>query len=416
MPSFANPVWPVPDRFINLGKEPGPGSLAAGTYTFPMTQFKPQDKYSRYEDTAWRNAMAQLYNLVNGVRIAEVSCGGPFFADGMGYPLLNVLGDYYQFVNGVVGTSSSLSGSVASGAASVVVASATGFSVGEIISVGGTGTTAEEVRRVTNISAGTLTLNSALYQGHASGGTVFAYSSVTNIGHNFTLLNSGTGAGGYLSCQPPTYTYEDFTGVPAVTGARVYTFSCFSEVGITGNAQELVMWDGKFTSLASAIAQSTPVTSLTPVIPQPSWNTTVAIAGAGTANNAEYKLALTRKLAPKFTNQGVQDPYSIPRGYFTAGLSFTFDPISDEAEFIYYLNNVQPTCVITSSNGLSGTNAASLAITSQVVGFTDGEYDDSKDVFGLSEQAKIVASPALAGPSGGFSPVLITLVNGVVNY
>ena len=54
--------------------------------------------------------MAQLYNMIEGVQIADVSLSGPLFADGMGYPLLGIFGDYWQaVVGGVVGTSNSLS-------------------------------------------------------------------------------------------------------------------------------------------------------------------------------------------------------------------------------------------------------------------------------------------------------------------
>ena len=82
---YAPAVYPVPDRFINVGKEPSPGTIAAGTYTYPMTTFKPVDKITPLPDSAWRNGMAELYNLIQGVRIADVSCGGPLFADGIGY-------------------------------------------------------------------------------------------------------------------------------------------------------------------------------------------------------------------------------------------------------------------------------------------------------------------------------------------
>ena len=418
MASYANAVYPVPNRFINVGKEPQgqPGTVTTGTYTLPLTQFKPVDKITYLEDNAWRNAMAELYNLIAGVRIADVSLGGPMFADGIGYPLMNICGDYYQSITGTPGSVTSMSGSVSTYASQIVVGSATGFTVGRIISVGALGTTAEEVRQVTNVSGGTLTLNAALYQGHASGSTVIAYTAVTNITHNFTLLNQGTGGGGWTASQPPTYTYEDFTGVPLTTGARNYAYSCYSEVAITGEATGLVMWDGKITAIASTIAATTPTTSLTSVIPQASWLSTVALAGAGTLNNAEWKLTLSRKLSPKFTNSGQQDPFAIARGGFGAALSFNFDPASDETEFFYYLNNTQPQAQITASNGLAGSNAASLVIKAQVAAFDTGELNDSKDVFGFDTTVKAVANTTNTGPSGGFSPVLISLTNGVINY
>ena len=60
--------------------------------------------------------------------------------------------------------------------------------------------------------------------------------------------------------------------MPASSGARSYAYSCFSEVTITSEATGLLMWDGKMTALASAIAAVTPTTSLTAVAPQAAWN------------------------------------------------------------------------------------------------------------------------------------------------
>jgi len=419
MANFASAVYPVPDRFVNLGKEVSPGTIATGVYTFPLTTFKPVDKVTYLPDSAWRNAMADLYNLIQGVRIADVSLGGPFFADGMGYVLADMLGDYWQFVNGTPGSVTSINSSSAVGAGTITVASAGGYSTNTVISIGGTGTTAEEVRKVTSVtgtSPGTLTLNANLYQAHNNGSTVIAWTAIQTYGHNFALLNAGLGAGGWTASQPPTYTYVDYTGVPATSGARNYAYSCFSEVTITGEATALVMWDGKITSLASAITASTPTTTLTTVAPQAAWNTTVTLAGAGTYNTDEYKVTLTRKIGPYFTDSGQRDPFAIVRGAFGAALSLNFGPASDEAEFNYYLANSQPTLSIVSSNGLAGTAAASLTITAQVAAFDTAELDDSKDAFGFDSTVKCVANTTNAGPSGGYSPLTLTLTNGVLNY
>ncbi len=414
-------VWPVCNRFINLGKELGttPGTAATATYTFPMTKFGPVDNRKRLEDMAWRNSPAHLYNLIDGVRHGEIAMGGPIFADGIGYPILGALGDYYQYVNGgVVGTFTSLAGSTAVGAAMIAVAGTTGLSIGQIVSIGATATTAEEVRKITNVSAGSITLNAGLYQGHATAGTIFAYTSITNIGHVFTLLNplaGYNGAGGGLSVQPPTYTWYDYSGVPAGTGARQYTFGRVSELSITGNAEQLVEWDAKMLAFASAISAAQTVQT-TAVAPQPSWNTTVAIGGAGTYNDMEYKLALQRAGKPIWTNSGQQDPFAIPLGYCDASIAWKFGPASDESEFLYYVNNTQPTCVVTSSNGLAGTSAASLIITANQMGFTEGVLEDSQEVFGFDLTTKLVANTVNVGPSLGYSPLTITLVNGQVNY
>lgn len=414
-------IYPVCNRFINLGKETSPGTVAAATYTFPMTQFEPVDNRMRLEDMAWRNSPAHLYNLIDGVRHAEMTMGGPLFADGIGYPLLGYFGDYYQYVNGgVVGTSTSLSSPSVIGATTIVPAGTAGLSVGQVISIGGTGTTAEEVRKITAISGGTVTLNAGLYQAHAAGaaGTIFAYSSQTNIGHVFALLNplSGyNGAGGQLSCQPPTYTWYDYSGVPAGSGARQYSFGRISELNITGEADKLVEWDAKFMAWASVIAASQTVQTTT-VAPQPSWNTTVALAGSGTYNDISYKLTLARAGKPIWTNSGQQDPFAIPLGYADASIAWKFGPASDELEFLDYVNNTQPTCVITATNGLAGTASASLIITAQQIGFTEAKLDAADETFGFTETTKCIANTTNIGPSGGYGPLTITLQNGQVNY
>ncbi len=420
MSQYVQAVYPVPDRFVNLGKESNPGSIAAGTYTFPLTSFKPVDKHTRLKDDAWRNAMAHLYNLIDGVRISDVSLGGPIFIDGIGYPLMSVLGDYWQGIaGGVTSVNTGLEVSSVIGAGTIVVVSASGISSGDIISIGGTATTACEVRKVTNVSSGSLTLSSALYQAHGSAsasGTVYMWSSYQGVLHNFALLNNGLGGGGWTNSQPPTYTYEDFSGVPAVTGARQYGYACFSEVTITSDAQDLLMWDGKMTALCSEIAGSTPTVALTTVTPQAAWLPTVSIAGAGTINTASWKLTLTRKLAPKFANADQQDPIAIARGYFDASIAWDWDPASDEEEFLYYVNNTQPTVQIVAGNGQSGTAYAALTVTANQMGFTEGALEDSKDVFGFDETVELVANTTNVGPSGGFSPLQIQLQNQVIAY
>ena len=418
MANYAQQLYPTPDRFVGVGKETaGPGSVASETATIPLTSFKPDDKITYLPDAAWRNAMGDLYNLVSGVEIADISLAGPFFADTFGYVLADMCGDYYQSVNGgVTGTTTTLSGSVASGATTIVLASGTGVSVNDLISVGGTGTTAEEVRQVTAIAGGTATLNMQLYQGHASGGTVTVYSSYDTVTHNFAQLNTGTGMGGFTEAQPPTYTFTDYTGVPASSGARQYAYSVFSEVALTSNATALLEWDGKMTSVASEIAATKPTTSISDVAPQAAWNTTVTIAGSGTYNTEEWKLTLQRKITPKFTNQGTYSPFALPRGALSAMLNFTFDPASDELEYLYFRNNTQPTIVLECTNGQTGTAATSVTITAEKCAFDTAVIEDTKDTFGWTATAKLVENTTNTGPSGGYGPCVISLVNTTISY
>ena len=426
MPTQIAPsVYPVARRFIGLAKEASPGvAQTAPTYTFPMTTFTPVDKYTYLADSAWRNAMAGVYNEIEGVRIADISLGGPFFADGIGYLLLATCGDYYQSVNGVAGTATTVYNTAGYSyiAGAGTLNSTASVSIGTTISVGGTAvSTAQEVRTVTNVTGSApyvLSLSSAMYQNHAGGVAITPYTSVTTYVHNFALLNSGTGAGGTGQAQPATYTAFDYTGVTATTGARAYSFLCPSELTLDFTPTGLLMFDCKATAFASAISGTTPTASLSSVIPQAAWQTTVGI-GAGTANtydNAMAKLTMTRKLEPMYTNSGQQDPYAIVRGTFTSNAAMDFTPASNETQFLYYLNNTQPQLYISSTNGLSGTSFASIVINAQQAAFTTGALADGKEAFGFSMGAELVSNVTNTGPSGGFGPFVATLTNSVVAY
>ncbi len=419
MPQIAPTVYPVVRRFIGLAKEATPATAVTPTYTFPMTTFTPVDKITYLVDAAWRNAMAGVYNEIEGVRIADVSLGGPFFADGIGYLINDIMGDYYQSVNGTTsGTTTIFSGSPYIAGAGTLNSTAS-ISANTTISVG-TGT-AQEVRTVTNVTGSSpyvLTLSSPMYQAHAAGVNIISYGSVTNYNHNFALLNSGTGAGGYGQAEPPTYTLTDYTGVTATVGARAYANTCLSELTLDFTPTGLVMYDAKATAWASAISGTTPTASLSGVIPQAAWQTTLGL-GAGTANtydNMMSKLTITRKIEPYYTTDGQQDPYSIVRGELTAQMAMDFGPVSNENQFLLYLNNTQGQLFLTATNGLSGSSAASITINAQQAAFTTGALNDSKTAFGYTMGAELVSNVTNTGPSGGFGPLVITLVNSVVAY
>lgn len=416
---YAGQVYPVPNRFIGFGKEaPGSsGTAVAPTATVPMGKFDPADKITFLEDTAWRNAMAGLYNLIEGVQISDVTMGGPLFADTIAYPLAGILGDYWQSVNGTAGTATTLSGGTSVGATAVTLTSATGFATNTIFAVGGTGTTSEEVRKAISVVGSVAYFTPALYQAHLTGAAVTPYGGVTNYTHNFALLNgTGAGMGGFPNAQPPTWTVTDYTGVPATYGARQYAYAVPTELTLSGTSTGLVEWEAKYTAIASAIAAATPTSNPSGVAPQPSWNTTVTIGGTPYYNNIEYKLSLMRKAEPIFGNNAQQAPYAIPRGWMTATIGMNFDPAISEAVYLLFYSNTQPTLTIVASNGLAGSAAASITYTAQVAAFDTGVITDAKEVFGYDLTAKLVANGTNVGPSAGYGPLVVTLVNGTVAY
>jgi len=414
--STASAVFPVTRRFIGVAKEVTPGTAVDPTATMPLTKFTPKDNITYLKDTAWRNAMAGLYNLIQGVEIGDLEMEAPVFGDGVGYPLVNIFGDYWQAVNGTSATPTTLASGYTAGAATISVTSATGISNGTTIAVGALGTTAEEVRTVTNVVSTTVTLSSPLYQNHLSGAAVTPYSAVTTYVHNFSLLNNGLGAGGWSTAQPPTHTFTDYTGVTASVGARAYAYTCFSEVSFTGTATALLMWDGKATSFSSAVAGAPPTATISTVKPYADWQTTISVGGSPVNNIMEWKSTFIRKVDPKFTNAGQQTPFAIPRGELDATFSLMYDPAIDESPFLEYLNNTQPTLAITTTNGLVGANLVQVVISAQVAAYDTGQIEDSKTTFGYNMTVQAVANTTNAGPSGGYSPAVVQVTNAVVNY
>ena len=143
--------------------------------------------------------------------------------------------------------------------------------------------------------------------------TPYSHRNIT-INHNFALLNSGAGMGGFSVAQPPTYTITDNTGIPASTGARQYAFGVPTEVMLSGTSTGFVEWEGKYTTVSSQIAGTAPTNTLSSVIPQAAWNTTVSINGTPELNGIEYKFSLMRKAEPVFGINGQQSTFAIPRG------------------------------------------------------------------------------------------------------
>jgi hypothetical protein len=414
--NVASALYPVSRRFIGWGKEVAQGTAVVPTFTTPVTKFDPKDNITYLKDTAWRNAMAELYGMIPGTTLADVDFEGPFFGDAIGYPLTNLWGDYWQSVNGTPGTATTLSASYTPPAASISVTSATGITVGTTVAVGTIGTSACEVRTATGVTGTTVTLSSPLYQAHASSAVVTPYTAVTTYVHNWSLLNSGIGAGGYPAAQPPTYTITDYTGVTASTGARAYSYTCLSELNLTGTSTALLMWDAKGQAWASAPSGTAPTAAPTTTKPQASWQSIVTVASTQVNTFAEWKFTTTRKIDPKFTNSGQQDPFGIARGELGCTLALTVDPAVDESQFLNYLNNTQPVVQITAGNGLTGANLVQVQISIQQAAYDTGAIDSTKTVFGYQLTAAAVANSTNAGPSGGLSPASVQVTNNVVSY
>ena len=413
--AIAGTVFPVSRRFIGIANETqyAPGTAIAPTWTFPMTTFGPVDKITYLKDTAWRNAMAGEYNLIQGTYISDLSMGGPFFVDGYGFIANNLLGDYSVAISNP-GTPVTPAAAYAAGATQVsVTASTIALNTPYLFYNSGTSGPAEIIKATAGTSTGPYTLTRGLFYSHGTvASSLVPSTGTTAYTHTFALLNSGTGGGGWAQAQPVTQTFTDYTGVPATYGARQYAYTCLSEGSITGTSTGLVEWDAKGSAFESAIATATPTASVTTVPPQAAWNSTVTLGGTQEFNVAEWKLTMTRKLDPKFTDQGAQNPYAIPRGELTAALALMFDPAVDESEYLFYLNNTQPTLSIAAT----GPNSTSMTIAAHVCAFDTAQIVDSKTVFGYDAGAVLLANTTNVGISSGYGPLTLTLVNSQPQY
>lgn len=410
-------VYPVSRRFIGLAKEVTPGTAVAPTFTFPMTTFTPSDKPTWLRDTAWRNAMAATYGVIQGPEQAEIDLGGPFYGDAIGYLLLDMFGDY-SVTGSNSASATTLSAQANAGATSITLTSPTGYVDSSIIQIG-TGTTAEIRKQVGAPAGSVVTLDRALYYSHASAQATAIVSAPFT--HKFYLLNNGTGAGGSIAAQPPTYTFTDYTGLTATVEARSYTSTVLSELTFTGNAEDLLVWTGKASSWISAPAAAKPTAAVSGVATQASWRSITGIGGPASGgtlvnNVQEWSFTISRDIAVEFTNQNSQNPYSIVRGPMTVTGGLNFMPASDESPLLAMLNNTQPQLQVVADNGLTAGNKNTIQFDSQVGAYTQADLNAGNVPFGYDVEFESVANVTNIGQSGGFAPLAVTLINSVSSY
>lgn len=428
-------LFPQPERFVDVVKEATPGTIPAspGT-TFPMMTFNPSDKPEWLENTAWYGDMAASHGLVQGPLIGGFDAGGLYMGDMIGHAIYNILGDYTA-----TGTAASpaavTSAPVAAGATTLTVASGgASFTAGMALWLEDAGTPAlNEVVTVASSTATTITLSGATRFPHLTA-TPFTNTTAPYT-HIFALLNSNTnpGVSGNGAGQPVTHTWTDRTGIPATGLAAQYSYSVFTELQFTGEADKWLMWEGKAISNVRTIAGtplSTPVIS--GVTPIPSWRSTVKLTPAGGGALAQvndigtWMVSLTRDgLKPIFTNQGSQNPYVIPRGKLAGSGNFDFTPAISEEPLVQMLANGQPQAQIFVTNGLTGVNLVTLQIDIAQSAYETADLQAGDDLFGWKVPFKAISpqvgstsfnSVTMAGASGGSGPVKISLQNAVSSY
>lgn len=423
-------IFPTSERFVDVAAEAlgSPGTIpgSPGT-TLPVTSFKPSDKPMWLDNTAWYGDMGDVHSVIQGPLIGGFDISGPFFADLVGHIFLNILGDYT--VSGTLASpASTVSAPIAAGATTLTVASGgASFTAGMKLWIEDGGTPAlNEVVTVASSTSTTITLVSPTRFAHLTS-TPFS-NTIAPYTHVFSLLNTNTSVGNGAG-QPVTHCFTDRTGIPATNFAAQYAYSCFTEITVTGNAEQLLTYEAKAISLVRAIAASplsTPNPSALP--PYASWRSTAKLTPTGggslaqVSNIPEWAFTITRQVKPYFENYGAQAPYVIARGRQGATGKLTIGPAIDETSILYLLNNTQPQLQINAPNGLAGTSAASIQADIGLAAYETADLADGDELFGYDTNFKAVHSNAtfngvtMTGASGGQGCIKITMTNAIGSY
>ena len=181
------------------------------------TTFLPMSANSMATDPGWFSPVLmqgvrdkQVYNLYGEQKNAGAITGPIFPSNAIQLLVASIGADNVagSGITGVAGTgTTTLSGGVSAGAGTITVASATGFTTGQVvqIDVNGTGpTTTAECRKIT-VSGTTFTLDQALTYSHLTGvaviGVVAPYTHTIQQQNTLPSLTVEKNIGGYQSLQ-----------------------------------------------------------------------------------------------------------------------------------------------------------------------------------------------------------------------
>lgn len=407
-------TYPSAKQFIGLAVDVTPGTPVAMTFTAPVDSFDPEDKVTPLIDGAGRGAMVDEYNYLPGPQHSEFTGKGPMFLDWAGFLLKNILGDLVESGTPTGSGATTLS-SALSTTGNTSISTVASIPNGTVIQID-TGNSSEVFTTGTPTGAGPFTIPLAT----PSGGNQVTHlvgAAVTPIqapfSKAFSTLNSGT-------AQPSTLSITDWQGLPASTGARIYSGCALSELTITGKAEsELVMCEWKGMGWKSAIAGAAPVSAPTTALPVASWRSLVGIGGPATGGTldstiGDWELKITRKLKQYFTAQNSQNPFITQRGAVAATMKLDFAaPAAETNAYLQFINNSQPQIQLALTNGGAGATLLGLTIDAQVGAFDTDKIERGSEAVAYSGTVKPMSNTTNAGRSGGYSPVKVTLQNNV---
>jgi len=303
-----------------LAKEATFGTPVAATTFLPMTGNTMEEDPGWFAPHLMQNLRdLQVYNLYGEAHYTGAIDGPLFPANAMELLVSSIGADNLAGagVTGAAGTgSTTLSAGVSIGATSITVASASGFTVGQVIQidVNGTGpTTTAECRAITTIVSTTISFSTALVYAHLSSaavvGVVAPYTHTIQEQNTLSSLTVEKNIGGYQSLQ--------------FAGCKVGKFDLKAP---TGN--EAVSISANMVGQSVAILTTpTTVSVLTPDIPFVFAEATLSIFGSLRSEVSNTTVSIDNGLKETYTYSGQHGPSFItPVTLHTSGtIDLVFD-------------------------------------------------------------------------------------------
>lgn len=386
---MVNTAFATQQTQVGLGIETTRGTPATTMLWMPILPPKYSPKLTMITDNTLQGVMAEVNNVVPGMRYDEYEFDG--------YPRLDSFPLLLRAIFGSTDTltaaaTTTLSASAVAGATTVTVASATGITAGTRISIG-TGSSLES-HLVTAVETTTLTISPGLVNGQASGAAV-----ATGTQHKFSLLNNaGTGN------QPPSLTIMDYDG----DQWRQMVAAQLSKLTIKGTATGLVQFTATFDANAATTPTTPSVSYTTSTQAVPGWTTTASIGGSQIAYLEDWEVDYDRKVTEIPALTGTQNYYMHFAGPLAPTAKLTVVEQSGSPELDEYLSGAGLALDISVADIASGD---SLDLHFSSAKFTTGSLDRTKPY--VEAQLDVQPLPSASdATAGGTSPGYAVVSNG----
>lgn len=212
--------------------------------------------------------------------------------------------------------------------------------------------------------------------------------------------------------QPTSYTLTQFTGLAATGDARTYAGCKCAELSIRGNPDGFLEWGAKFIGYPSALLDSPPSPTWEAEIPPAAYTMGLDLATVAQPTMLDFEMTLSRAVTAKHTMQNSQNPYLVWAGRLMVAGKIRF-LTDDEQRILDYIANTQPALDLEFSRGAGATSQA-LTLHSSTIAWKPGvKLAAGDELWEIDAPFQSIADADDAGDSGGFSPILATLVNAV---